>query len=321
VRVLVTGATGFAGTWLMRDLEAAGHDAVGMPPSSTLDITDDGAVDAFVAGVRPDAIAHLAAISFGPDARRDPGRALAVNEGGTRAVLSAAVRHGGMPVLVASSSDVYGAPLPGDLPLSETAPLRANQPYALSKIGSERAALKASRDIPVAVVRPFNHTGPGQRPEFVVPALATRIALAALHGDDSIRAGNIDVRRDFSDVRDVVRAYRQILEGLVNGGLPASHRLYNVASGRAVAIREIVSALAALAGIDVRIEIDPTLVRSDDPSEIRGDASLIATDLGWTTAIPLEATLRDVMDETRSRPGLDVNAATALSITRRNPRP
>ena len=293
----------------MRDLEAAGHDAVGMPSSSVLDITDGGAVDAFVAGVRPDAIAHLAAMSFGPDARRDPDRALAVNEGGTRSVLSAAVRSGGGPVLVASSSDVYGAPLPEDLPIRETAPIRANQPYGLSKVGSERAALEASRDIPVAVVRPFNHTGPGQRPEFVVPALATRIARAAMRGDDSIRAGNIDVRRDFSDVRDVVRAYRQILEGLASGGLPAGHRLYNVASGRTVAVREIIATLAAIAGIEVKIEIDPALVRSDDPPEIRGDASLIQADLGWTTTIPLDATLRDVMDDIRSRPGLDVSPA------------
>jgi GDP-4-dehydro-6-deoxy-D-mannose reductase len=294
----------------MRDLEAAGHDAVGMPPSASLDITDGGAVDAFVSDVRPDAIAHLAAISFGPDARRDPGRALVVNEGGTRSVLAAATRRRHVPVLVASSSDVYGSPSAVDLPLSESAPVRAIQPYALSKVGSERAALAASRDIPVAVVRAFNHTGPGQRPEFVVPALAARIAFAARHGEGSIRAGNVDVRRDFSDVRDVVRAYRQILEGLARGGLPTDHRLYNVASGRAVAIREIVSTLTAIAGVEVSIETDPALVRAEDPPEIRGDASLIAADLGWAPTIPLDVTLRDVMDEIRSRPLDD------LSVTR-----
>jgi GDP-4-dehydro-6-deoxy-D-mannose reductase len=304
----VTGATGFAGTWLIRDLEDAGHDAVGMPPSSTLDITDRGAVDAFVAGVRPDAIAHLAAISFGPDARRDPARAIAVNEGGTRAVLSAAANHR-VAVLVASSSDIYGAPLPRDLPLRETAPVRATQPYALSKVGAERAALEAGRDIPVAVARSFNHTGPGQRTEFVVPALAARIAVAAQLGQDSIRAGNVDVRRDFSDVRDVVRAYRLMLEALADEGERAGHRLYNVASGDALAIRDIVSTLSAIAGIDVRIDIDPALVRTDDPPEIRGDASLIAADLGWTTTIPLDVTLRDVMDDIRSRPGDDLSAA------------
>jgi GDP-4-dehydro-6-deoxy-D-mannose reductase len=292
----------------MRELEGAGHDAVGTPPSSSLDITDAAAVAAFVSDVRPDAIAHLAAISFGPDARRDPARAFAVNEGGTRSVLSAAAHRADVPVLVAGSSDVYGAPSPEDLPLSESAPVRASQPYALSKIGSERAAREAGRDIPVAVVRAFNHTGPGQRPEFVVPALAERIAIAAGRGEDSIRAGNVDVRRDFTDVRDVVRAYRLILEGMADGNLTPGHRLYNVASGRAVAIREIVAILAALAGVDVAIEVDPALVRPDDPPEIRGDATLITSDLGWRPAIPLDVTLRDVMDEIRSRPESDVSA-------------
>jgi GDP-4-dehydro-6-deoxy-D-mannose reductase len=303
VKVLVTGATGFVGRWLMRDLEAAGHEAVGTPPSSDLDITDRIAVEALVAAVRPEAIAHLAAISYGPDARRDPDRALAVNAGGTRAVLSAAARHGNTPVLVASSSDVYGSPAPEDLPLRETAPLRANQPYGLSKIGAEQAAVESGRERPVAVVRAFNHTGPGQRPEFVVPALAARISQAAERGDGAIPAGNVDVRRDFCDVRDVVRAYRLVLEALASGSLPSGHRTYNVASGRAVAIREIVDELAAIVGIEVTIEVDPALVRRDDPPEIRGDASLIANDLGWRPTIPLDVTLRDVLAEIGSGRG------------------
>jgi GDP-4-dehydro-6-deoxy-D-mannose reductase len=302
----VTGATGFAGRWLLRDLEAAGHEAIGMPPSSVLDITDRDAVDALVAAVRPNAIAHLAAISFGPDARRDPDRALAVNVGGTKSVLSAAHRHGHTPVLVTSSSEVYGAPLPQDLPLVETAPLRANQPYALSKLAAERAATESGRDMPVAVVRAFNHTGPGQRAAFVVPALAARIALAAGRGDSTITAGNIDVRRDFSDVRDVVRAYRLVLEALASGSLPTGRRLYNVASGRAVAVRAIVERLAAIAGVELRVEVDPALVRQDDPPEIRGDASLIASDLDWRPMIPLDVTLRDVLDDVRSHRDADL---------------
>ena len=277
-----------------------------MPASSELDITDRDAVDALVAAVRPDAIAHLAAISFGPDARNDPARALAVNDGGTRSVLSAAYRHERIPVLVASTSEVYGAPASEDLPLRETAPLRADQPYGLSKLAAEDAAWESGRDMPVAVIRAFNHTGPGQRPAFVVPALAARIALAARAGDDVIPAGNVDVRRDFSDVRDVVRAYRLVLEALASGSLPAGHRLYNVASGRAVAIRKIVEGLAAIAGVELRVEVDPALVRHDDPPEIRGDASLIASDLGWRPTIPLDVTLRDVLDDVRSHRDADL---------------
>lgn len=305
MKVLVTGANGFAGWWLVRDLEAAGHEVVRTPASSVLDITDRSAVDAFVSAVRPEAIAHLAGISFVPDARRDPGRALAVNEGGTRSILWAAARHGRIPVLLASSSEVYGAPEPEDLPLRETARLRATGPYGLSKVGAEEAALEPGLGIPVAVVRSFNHTGPGQRREFVVPALAARMVEAARSGDGAIPAGNVEVRRDFSDVRDVVRAYRLVLEALASG-TPSGHQVYNVASGRAVAIREIVEALATIAGIDIRIEIDPALVRQDDPPEIRGDASLIASDLGWHPTIPLDVTLRDVFEEIRSRPHPDV---------------
>jgi GDP-4-dehydro-6-deoxy-D-mannose reductase len=281
-----------------------------MPPSSVLDITDRSAVTSFVHGVRPEAIAHLAAISFGPEARRDPERATVVNVGGTSAILSAAAAElDRTPVLVASSAEVYGAPAPEDLPLRETAPLRATHPYGLSKIETEKAALAPSVGVPVAVVRSFNHTGPGQRLEFVVPALAARIARAANQRERSVTAGNVDVRRDLSDVRDVVRAYRLVLEALAKGDLPHGRRVYNVASGRAVAIRDVVNALAAIVGIDVEIEIDPDLVRKDDPPEIRGDAARIASDLGWRPTIPLDVTLRDVMDDIRNRPQAGAIAA------------
>jgi GDP-4-dehydro-6-deoxy-D-mannose reductase len=302
VKVLVTGAAGFAGRWLVRELEEAGHEAVGAPRSD-LDVTDAAAFAVFVAAVRPDAIAHLAGISFGPDARRDPDRTFAVNVGGTQSVMAAAAAQRGVAVLVVSSSDVYGAPAPDDLPLPETAPLRADQPYGLSKVGAERVAQDAAWGVPVAIVRPFNHTGAGQRPEFVVPALAERIVRAADRGDPFISAGNVDVRRDFSDVRDIVRAYRLVLERLVAGDLPGGHRVYNVASGRAVAVRDIVAAMAAIVGIEVAIKVDPALVRTNDPAEIRGDASRIAADLGWQPKIPMDVTLQDVMAEARSRSG------------------
>lgn len=305
MKILVTGASGFVGRWLIPELEAAGHDAIGAPPSSRLDITDPSAVADLLNATSPDAVAHLAGMSYGPDARREPGRAFAINEGGTRAVMAAAAASGRTPVLVVSSAEVYGNPTPADLPLRESAPVRAEQPYGRSKLAQERVALEsaAADGPPVVIVRPFNHTGPGQRPAFVVPALAQRIIAARQRGDRTIRAGNVDVRRDFSDVRDVVRAYRLIVEAMGSGGLGAGPHLrtYNIASGRAVAIREIAEAFAALAGIEIEITVDPNLVRASDPREIRGDASLIGDELGWSPSIPLDVTLNDVFEDVLSR--------------------
>jgi GDP-4-dehydro-6-deoxy-D-mannose reductase len=300
VKILVTGASGFAGRWLVRELLAAGHETVSLPPSSELDITDSIAIEAIVKSAEPDAIAHLAGLSYGPDARRNPERAFAVNEGGTKSVMSAASAMAKpTPVMVVSSAEVYGDPAQADLPLRESAPLHAGQPYGLSKLAAERVAREsASAGGPsVVIARPFNHTGPGQRSEFVVPALAGRVLVARQKGDQSIRAGNVDVRRDFSDVRDVVRAYRLILESFTRSGPDTGPRIYNIASGRSVAIRDLAQRFAALAGIKIEISVDPSLVRATDPPEISGDASRIEADLGWRPSIPLDDTLKDVLDD------------------------
>jgi GDP-4-dehydro-6-deoxy-D-mannose reductase len=301
----VTGAAGFAGRWLVAALDTRGHEVIATPPSDDLDITDRRPVSALVSSVRPDAIAHLAAVSFGPAARRDPERALAVNGGGTRNVLDAAaasVRRP-IPVLVVSSAEVYGHPAVDDLPLREDAPLRTNQPYGLSKLAQERAAFEfaEANGVPIAIARSFNHTGPGQRREFVVPALAERIVAAVAEGRHFIRAGNVDVRRDFSDVRDVVRAYALLLEALVDSRLPANPTVVNVCSGVSVSIRWIIAQLAAMEGVTIDIEIDAALVRADDPADIRGDASRLVALVGWSPEIELKATLRDVLADVSSR--------------------
>jgi GDP-4-dehydro-6-deoxy-D-mannose reductase len=271
-----------------------------------LDLSVAGAATSLVSASVPDAIVHLAAVSFGPDARRDPDRTNRVNVDGTRLLIEAAARMKRVPsVLVTGSSEVYGDP--SEVPLTESALLQPSQPYGISKLQQERVAFESGADlsVPVVVTRAFNHTGPGQRPDFVAPALAHRVIRARAMGETRIRVGNIDVRRDIGDVRDVVRAYRLVIEGIHSGSILPGTAL-NVATGHGTAIREVLDILAELAGVRVDPVIDPDLVRSDDPEEIIGDASLLVRQTGWRPQIPLHTTLLDLLEsvESDSRPGI-----------------
>ena len=299
MRVLITGARGFVGGWLTRALTEAGHEAI--PTGAGFDVTDRDSVRFALTEGAPDAVAHLAAVAFAPDARSDPMRAFEVAVGGTVNVMEA-VRAMERPpaVLVTGSSEVYGSPMADDLPLRENAPLLPESPYALSKAAQESVALAfASRHgLRVAVTRSFNHTGPGQRPVFVVPALAHRVrALAAGEASD-IPVGNLDVRRDLSDVRDVAQAYRGLLEALMDGTVPRGGMALNVCSGQAVAIRFVLDELCRVAGVEPVLRVDPELVRPDDPPEIRGDGSTLEDLTGWRPTTPLTTTIADVWSAT-----------------------
>jgi len=299
MRVYVTGAIGFVGGWLQDELRGHGHTVVPAPGPEELEITDRAGLARWFDGPDgpPEAVIHLAGMAFAPDARKDPAEAFRVNVGGTAALFEALRSLGIKPaVLVAGSSEVYGAPATADLPLREDSPTSARHAYALSKVAQEAVAVEASvrYGFPVVVARPFNHTGPGQRPVFVVPAMARRV-VALQRGESScIPAGNVDVRRDLTDVRDVVRAYRLLLELLAND--PAQPpRVVNIAAGEAFSIRGLIEQLCALAGVPVCIEVDKALVRGDDPAEIRGDATLLTQLTGWRPEIPMRQTLADVL--------------------------
>lgn len=299
MRVLVTGADGFVGRWLTRELEGAGHDVLAINPG--VDVRDANSVADAVRMAKPGGIAHLAAVSFGPDASADPGKAFATAVGGTVNVLESARLLSDRPaVLVAGSSEVYGSPTTADLPLTEDHPLRAQTAYGLSKIAQESVAIAyANRyGLSLVVTRSFNHIGPGQRPDFVVPALAQRIAAVARGDTDRIPVGNVDVRRDLTDVRDVARAYRLLLEAAAEKRQGANGLVVNVCSGESVAIRWVVEELCRLTGMEPSLEIDRALVRESDAPEIRGDYSLLGQLTGWRPTISLPDTLREIWNET-----------------------
>jgi GDP-4-dehydro-6-deoxy-D-mannose reductase len=296
MKVLVTGASGFAGRWLQAELERAGHEVVAAPGHRELDLAASPDLRSLFASEAPDAVAHLAGVSFAPDAAHDPELATRVNAGGTRAVFSALDAIGSQaPVLVTSSSDVYGTFKTSDLPLRESLASRPAAPYGESKVAQEREALEASKRRRVVITRAFNHIGPGQRDVFVAPALAHRVLEFRAGRTKAVPVGNIHVRRDLTDVRDVVHAYRLLLEAVVEGRVPPDQPIYNVASGRSVEIRTILEILCDLAGVAVVTEVEPSLVREGDPPDVRGDAGALRALTGWAPDIPLATSLADLL--------------------------
>lgn len=297
MRVLVTGATGFAGRWLARELERAGHEVTPTPRSAELDIADREAVRALVSAAAPDAIAHLASPSSGADANADPARAVRSMVGGTLAVTEAIASVDRSPaLLLVSSAEVYGYTDPS--PIVEATVVAPRSTYGFLKAAQESVAVAATHATGgrVAIVRPFNHAGPGQRPGAVVAALAARVAEVRAGGSDTVIVGNMDVERDIGDVRDVAVAYRLVLEALVAGDTGSPPIVLNVATGRVVRLRGVLEELCRIAGVTPEIQVDPSLVRSDDPPRIVGDASALRSLTGWEPGIALSQTLADVLD-------------------------
>ena len=288
MRAYVTGGRGFVGGWLVAHLEEAGDDVV----LGDADVTDVTGLAAEVAAAGPDAVYHLAAVAHVGRSWEVPGETFAVNATGTLNLLDGLRALGTAPrVLVVSSAEVYGAVAPDELPLTESSPLRPHSPYAASKVAAEFLGVQAALGygLPVVVARAFNHVGPGQSPSFVVPGLAARIKAAARDGATSIAVGNLTPQRDITDVRDVVRAYRLLVER----GTPGE--AYNVCTGRSVSVQELADRMLTLAGARLELRADPALVRPVDVPVLLGDASKLRAATGWTPERGLDETLADVL--------------------------
>jgi GDP-4-dehydro-6-deoxy-D-mannose reductase len=300
--ILVTGATGFAGGHMVErlagtcDLVAWGRSTprVELAPLAkwqVVDLLDRELVRRTVAQVRPAAIVHLAGSPQVARSWVDAATPLEVNVLATAHLLEAVRRaHLECRVLVAGSAAVYA---PSDAPIREDAPLAPANPYALSKLAEELLALGAVHQdgLDIILVRPFNHTGPRQSPEFVAPGMARQIALAETGRlEPVIRVGNLDARRDFTDVRDMVRAYQALLESGRSG------RPYNIGSGVGRSIQSVLDALLSRARVSVRVETDPARLRPVETTALVADPTRLHDATGWRPAIAFEQTLDDLLE-------------------------
>jgi GDP-4-dehydro-6-deoxy-D-mannose reductase len=298
VRALITGAGGFVGHYLRRHLEACGDEVTGSDRSEGgPDLLDADAWTELLADVGPEVVYHLAGDADVGGSWRHPRETFAANAVGTLNLLLAARDAGVRRVLNVGSADVYGRVGPDRLPIREDHPLEPVSPYAASKVAADYLGLQATLgwDLEVIRVRAFNHIGPGQSDRFVAPAIATRIARNEVEGGDEVPVGDLTPRRDLTDVRDVVRAYRLLVE------LGEPGDVYNVCSGEAVAISDVADQLLAMATRAMRLRVDPDLLRPVDIPVLVGDGSKLRAATGWRPEIPVPTTLKDLMDDCRTR--------------------
>src|SRR3954467_9593378 len=270
MRALVTGGSGFVGRHLIEHLRASGDEVTGCDRADgSCDIADRASVAAVLGRVRPDVVYHLAGWSDVGSSWASPLEVFRANAEGTLNVLLACSEAGVGRVLAVSSADIYGVVTEDELPLDETAPLRPVTPYAASKVAADYLGLQAwlGRKLAGLRGRAFNHLGPAQSPQFVAPALAERIARNERTGGNEIPVGNLSARRDFTDVHDVVRAYRLLMDK----GQPGE--AYNICSGEDIAVRDLAEWLLVMSTKPMQLVQDPALARPVDIPVLRGDNS------------------------------------------------
>ena len=312
MRALITGMTGFAGSHLAEyllaehpDVEVYGthrwrsrmENVEHLRSKVKLleaDLRDYTSMHAALERSRPDVIFHLAAQSFVPSSWTAPNDTLTTNVSGQTNLFEAVRALRLDPVIqIACSSEQYGLVLPGETPIKETNPLRPLSPYAVSKVAQDYLGYQYFQSYGLKVVRTrgFNHTGPRRGHVFVTSNFCSQVAAIEMGLQEPvIRVGNIDAIRDFTDVRDMVRAYWLAVTKAKPG------EVYNIATGNGIVIREMLERLIALASVEVKIEVDPERLRPSDVEVLIGDASKFKADTGWEPRIPFDQTLRDLLD-------------------------
>ena len=309
MRVFVTGATGFAGSHLVDGLLADGHEVFALvhpasghqalPAHARLaglagDLLDADSLKTAVSQAQPDVVYHLAGQAYPALSWRKAAWTFAINTGGTANLLDAVVAYGRPRTVIVTSAEVYGLVTAAELPLTEATPPAPRHPYGVSKLAAgQLVALYAERyGLPAVEARPFNHIGPRQAKGFVVPDFASQLAAIKLgRSGPRMLVGNLDAQRDFTDVRDVVRAYRLLAEHGHAG------ETYLICSGQPVAIHYLLGALAELAEVTVEIEYDPARMRPSDVPCLYASFQKIQADTGWSPQIHLRQSLTDALAE------------------------
>ena len=300
MRALVIGAGGFVGQYLLRHLLDQGDFVIATTNTGTggldgyeaydLDITDAQATTDLILKIRPDVVYHLAAIAFVPQAESDFQGTLAVNVAGTAHVARGCSLLGTKPaMLLVSSAEVYGHVKPSELPVREENPLRPANNYSLSKRMAELVVERYDRQgaIRSCIARPFNHIGPGQDPRFVASNFALQLARVVLGlASPILEVGNLEARRDFSDVRDIVRAYRTLAVSQTG--------VFNLGSGRSFSIKELLDTLIDISGVKVEIRQDENRMRGPEVPDLFGSNDKASTLSSWNPTIPFRKSLEDV---------------------------
>jgi GDP-4-dehydro-6-deoxy-D-mannose reductase len=316
LKILITGASGFAGSHLADyilsrddpDVSIWGVSETGQRPHylnprlqlARVDLRDPSAVHDLLAALHPHRIYHLAAQAFVPQSWADPWETLENNIRAEINLIQSCLKHNliATRILIVGSNEEYGRIEAEELPVREASPLRPDSPYGVSKLAQDflGQAYFLSHGLSIVRVRPFNHIGPRQNSRFVAPNFARQIA-AIERGESEpvVRVGNLEAQRDFTDVRDTVKAYVAILEK----GQPGE--VYNVASGIARPVRAILDGLLAHSSAAIRVEIDPARLRPSDTPIQCGDAAKLKAATGWAPAIPFNQTLKDILDYERQQ--------------------
>ena len=312
VRALVTGATGFVGGHLAEHLLAEGDLVVGVSRSGRwpadldaigrsvrierFDLLENDPADLaeLIKRKQPEAIYHLAAQSNPQASLADPRGTWALNLGGTLNLLEA-VKAAGLAasprIILVGSGVCYGEPAPEHIPVSESCPLRPNNPYAASKAAADLLGIQThlADGLDVVIVRPFNHAGPRQSPRYVLATLAQQVVEVEQGRKDCVEVGNLEVVRDYTDVRDVVRGYRMLVERGRAG------EIYNLGSGQGLKLADALQRLTELATRPIEVRVDPARVRPVDLPLLVADPSKLKAEVGWTPIYSIDQTLKDML--------------------------